>query len=45
LANGRPDTLDELLVTLERVTKKARQRPPLLRSFITGSDLPPLFRA
>jgi transposase len=44
LANGRPDTLDELLVRLERVTKKARERPSLLRSFITGSDLPPFLR-
>jgi len=44
LANGRPDNLDELLATLERVTRKARARPCLLRSFITGSDLPPLLR-
>jgi transposase len=41
LANGRPDNLDELMTTLTRVTQKARRRPSLLRSFITGSELPP----
>ena len=45
LANGRPDNLDELMATLERLTRKARRRPPLLRSFITGSDLPSLLHA
>ena len=41
LANGRPDNLDELLTTLCRLTKKVRQRPALLRSFVTASALPP----
>jgi transposase len=41
LANGRPDTLDELLCTLSRITRKARKRLALLRSCITGSELPP----
>ena len=45
LANGRPDNLDELLATLQRVTRNARRRPSLLRSFIAGSDLPPLLRS
>ncbi len=45
LANGRPDNLDELMATLQRVTRKARRRPALLRSFITGSDLPPFLRS
>jgi transposase len=45
LANGRPDNLDELMATLERLTRKARRRPSLLRSFITGSDLPSLLRS
>jgi len=35
LANGRPDNLDELMVALCRITKKARKRTELLRSFIT----------
>lgn len=43
LANGRPDTLDELLTTLCRITKKMSKRPDLLRSFITASELPPFF--
>jgi transposase len=41
LANGCPDTLDELLTTLGRLTRQARRRPDLLRSFVTASDLPP----
>ena len=45
LANGRPDNLDELLGVLTRVTRKARTRPSLLRSFVTGSDLPSLLRS
>jgi len=45
LANGRPDNLDELMVELESLTRTARRRPSLLRSFITGSDLPPLLRS
>jgi transposase len=44
LANGRPDNLDELMATLVKVTKRARQRPALLRSFITGSALPSFVR-
>jgi transposase len=40
LANGRPDNLDELMAALCRITKKARKRPELLRSFITASELP-----
>ena len=40
LANGRPDNLDELMAALCRITKKARRRPALLRSFIAASDLP-----
>jgi len=40
LANGRPDNLDELMVALCRITKKARKRTELLRSFITASELP-----
>jgi len=43
LANGRPDTLDELMATLGRITKKVAKRPDLIRSFITGSELPTLF--
>ena len=34
--------LDELMTALCRITKKARQRPELLRSFITASELPAL---
>lgn len=44
LANGRPDDLDELMATLVSVTQEARRKPSLLRSFVTGSDLPPLLR-
>jgi transposase len=44
LANGRPDNVDELLGVLTRVTRKARTRPSLLRSFVTGSDLPLFLR-
>jgi transposase len=40
LANGRPDDLDELLRALCRITKKARKRPDLIRSFVTASELP-----
>ena len=45
LANGRPDNIEELLRVLEQTTRKARTRPSLLRSFITGSDLPPLLHS
>ena len=40
LANGRPDNLTELMTVLCRTTKKVCQRPDLLRSFVTASDLP-----
>ena len=40
LANGRPDNIDELLGVLTQVTRTARRRPSLLRSFVTSSDLP-----
>lgn len=40
LANGRPDTLDELMRALGRITRQARQRPDLIRSFVTASELP-----
>jgi putative transposase len=43
LANGRPDSLAELLTTLCRITKKVRKRPDLLRSFLDASDLPLFF--
>ena len=43
LANGRPDTAEELLADLSRVTRRLRRRPQILRSFILASDLPPLF--
>lgn len=45
LANGRPDHLDELLDTLQRITRKVRARPLLVRSFIAASDLPPFLRS
>lgn len=41
LANGHPETLDELMAALCRITKKVTKRPELIRSFILGSDLPP----
>jgi hypothetical protein len=44
LANGRPDNVDELMAALCRITKKARQRPALLRSFIAASELPTFLR-
>lgn len=40
LANGHPQDLDELERTLCRITKDVRRRPDLLRSFVTGSELP-----
>lgn len=39
LANGQPDSLQELLAALCRLTRQVRKRPDLLRSFITASDL------
>jgi transposase len=41
LANGRPDTLDELLADLVLSLEDVRGRPHVLRSCITHSDLPP----
>jgi len=43
LANGRPDTAEELMADLTRVTRGLRRKPQILRSFILGSDLPRLF--
>ena len=40
LANGHPDTVDELMATLCRITKRVTRRPNLIRSFIAGSELP-----
>lgn len=40
LANGRPDSLGDLLATLSRLTRRVGHRPDLLRSFIRASDLP-----
>jgi len=40
LANGHPDNLDELMTTLCRITKDVCKRPALIRSFVTGSELP-----
>lgn len=40
LANGHPDTVDELMATLCRITKRVTRRPDLIRSFIAGSELP-----
>jgi hypothetical protein len=40
LANGHPDDLDDLMAALCRITRKVVKRPHLIRSFITGSDLP-----
>lgn len=40
LANGHPDALDDLMASLGRITRRVNKRPDLIRSFITGSDLP-----
>jgi len=45
LANGRPDTVNELLDDLTRVTRRLRRAPALLRGFVVGSALPRLFSA
>ncbi len=45
LANGSPDTVDDLLDDLTRVTRQLRRAPTLLRAFIIGSELPRLFSA
>ena len=42
LANGHPDTVEELMATLCRLTKRVTRRPDLIRSFIAGSELPAL---
>jgi len=41
LANGRPDTLDDLIADLVLSIENVRAEPHLLRSCITHSDLPP----
>lgn len=41
LANGQPANLVALERTLCRITNDVRGRPALLRSFVTGSELPP----
>lgn len=40
LANGHPANLDELMTNLCRITTDVAKRPALIRSFITGSELP-----
>lgn len=45
LANGRPDTLPELLDDMTRITRRLRRTPALLRACILASELPPLFRS
>jgi len=45
LANTRPDSIDELMTQLVDLTRSARKRPSLKRSFVTGSKLPPLCRS
>ncbi len=44
LANGRPDTVDELLDALCKAACKVRGSQSLLRGFVNGSDLPPFLR-
>ena len=43
LANGRPDTAEELLDDLTRVTRRLRRKSKTLRGFILGSELPSFF--
>ena len=43
LANGCPDTAEELLADLTRETRTIRKQSNLVRGFILGSELPPLF--
>ena len=45
LANGSPDTVDELLDDLTRVIRRLRRAPALLRAFVIGSELPRPFSA
>jgi transposase len=40
LANGHPDTVEDLMATVCRITKRVTRRPDLIRSFIAGSALP-----
>ncbi len=40
LANGHANTLDDLMGDLSRISKKVTKRRDLIRSFITGSELP-----
>ena len=40
LANGHPNTLDDLMGDLSRISKQVTKRRDLIRSFITGSELP-----
>ena len=40
LANGKPDSIDELLADLTREIKGIRRRPHLSRGFVVGSKLP-----
>ena len=40
LANGHPNTLDDLMGDLSRISKNVTKRRDLIRSFITGSELP-----
>jgi len=41
LANGRPETIDELMASLTSLTKRVANSPRHLRGFVLGSDLPP----
>jgi transposase len=41
LANGRPETIDELMSSLVVLTKRVAKSPRHLRGFVLGSDLPP----
>lgn len=40
LANGRPETIDELMASLTVLTKSVANSPRHLRGFVLGSDLP-----
>ena len=40
LANGSPDSVEELMNDLARESRELRRAPDLLRSFIIGSELP-----
>lgn len=40
LANGSPDTVEELLADLEDESRALRKTSDLLRAFVIGSDLP-----